>query len=91
MQKGRKRRVGAISRLLDLPGEALARTSAITLTSDCEALVAGCRRILVYECDRVVLSLCDCRVTFEGEDLIMRTYFGNQIRICGRITGVIYG
>lgn len=90
MRRGR-RRTHFISRMLEIPGDAFVKTSAVTLTSDCEALVTGCRRILEYQCTRIVLALCDCRMTVTGEDLTMRTYFGNQIQICGRITGVAYG
>ena len=90
MQKGKRRRTRLISRILDTPPDVFTRTSAITLTSDCEALVTGCRRIKEYQNCRVTLALCDRAVTIEGEDLTMRTFFGNQIQICGRITGVTF-
>ncbi len=86
-----RRRLRPLFGAIDLPPDTLVRTSAVNLTSDCEALVVGCRRIREYRGDRVVLTLCDGELTIEGEGLTMRTYFGSQIRICGRITGVTYG
>ncbi len=90
MKKDRRRRARAFSRTLGLPPEMLPLSSAVTLTSGCEALVTGCRRIKEYDGGRVALSLCDCELTVTGEGLTMKTYFGNQILICGRITGVNY-
>ena len=90
MHKPKRRRLRLISHILETPPDVFIRTSTVTLTSDCEALVTGCRRIKEYQCDRVTLSLCDCTVTFTGECLTMRTFFGSQILVCGKVTGVSY-
>ena len=90
MKKKRRRAARAFTRASGLPADMLPSASAVTLTSDCEALVTGCRRVREYGRGRVVMSLCDCELTVEGEDLTMKTFFGNQILICGRITGVNY-
>ena len=91
MKKKRRRLPYALAGMFDLPGETLPRTSAVTLTSDREALVTGCRRIKEYDRCRVVLALCDCEITVTGEGLTMKTFFANQVQICGRITEGIFG
>jgi len=81
----------AISNALELPQEMFHGTSSVTLTSDCEALISGCRRVKEYKCDVVRLSLCDNEVTITGEGLSMKTFFGTQILVCGKIQEVKLG
>ena len=88
---GRGGIAGVFSRAVEFPGEMAVRTSDVTLTSNREALVSGCRRVLEYDRERVRLSLCDMEIVIAGEGLTMHAFFGNQIRVCGRITEVKLG
>ncbi len=88
MKKRRGRISRRLSRIFDLPGEVFGGVSSITLTSNCELLVSGCTRVEEYESDTVRLELCDQRVEITGEGLCLRTFFGSQILVCGRITEV---
>ena len=90
MPKGKRGVRRAISRLLEIPPETLG-ASSVTLTSDCEALVCGCRRVRRYDRGTVRLALVDSEVTIEGEGLSMKTFFGSQILVRGKIKEVRLG
>ncbi len=87
----KRRRAGfsrRLSRMFDLPGEVFGGVSNVTLTSNCELLVSGCTRVEEYESDIVKLELCDQKIEISGEGLCLRTFFGSQIQVCGRISEV---
>ena len=91
LRNRRARAKRAFSRLFDFPQEMFGGTSNVTLTSDCEALICGCRRVREYERCVIRLALCDVELTVRGEDLSMKTFFGNQILVCGKIRGLELG
>lgn len=78
----------ALSRMLEIPYGVFGSLSCVTLTSDCEVLVDGCTRVEEYESDIVRLELCDQRIAIVGKGLCMRTFFGSQIQVCGKISEV---
>ena len=55
-----------------------------------EVSIEGCRGILEYENDIISLRAKDMCITVRGEGLTMRSFFGNHIRIIGRIKSVSY-
>ncbi|MBQ4054536.1 MAG: hypothetical protein IJD17_02400 [Clostridia bacterium] len=86
MKKGRLSR--RLSRMLELPMDVFGGVSSITVTSNSEMLVDGCSGVEEYERDRVRLILLDQNLEVLGCDLRLNSFFGRQIRICGRITEV---
>lgn len=88
MKKRRARVSRALSRMLELPGGVFGGLSCVTLTSNCEVLIDGCTRVEEYESDIVRLELCDQKIAIVGKDLCLRTFFGSQIQVCGKISEV---
>lgn len=86
MKKGRLSR--RLSKILDLPCEVFGGVSSITVTSNTEMLIDGCSTVEEYESDRVCLTLFDQSLEVLGRDLRLNSFFGRQIRICGRISEV---
>ena len=86
MKKGRISR--RLSKMFDLPCEVFGGVSSITVTSNTEMLVDGCSGVEEYESDRVRLTLFDQNLEVVGSDLRLNSFFGRQIRICGRISEV---
>lgn len=88
MKKRRGRVSRRLSRIFDLPCEVFGGVSSMTLTSNAEMIVDGCTGVEEYESDKVKLVLCDQVLEVVGCDLRLNSFFGRQIRICGRISEV---
>lgn len=65
--------------------EILRYGSAAELRGRGELTVFGCRKILKYETDEIVLRVIDSRLSIRGVGLICTTYFAECIGISGRI------
>ncbi len=63
----------------------------ISVQSGDVVIVCGCESVLAYEDERIVLKLKKKNVTVSGENLSMASYFGNEIKICGRIGSISFG
>lgn len=75
----------SLSDIFELPQEMFGNTSSITVTSNIEILVNECRGVLVYELNEIQLRLCDMILKIYGSNLTLKTYFGSQISIKGKI------
>lgn len=88
MKRRRARVSRALSRMFELPGEVFGGVSSFTMTSNSELLVCGCIRVEEYEQDIIKLELCDQKLAVIGRDLCLRTFFGDQIQVYGKISEV---
>lgn len=84
----KKRIARRVMGVFGMPEEMLTKSSVLTLTSDGEVSVEGCRRVCDYQRERVELALADVNVTVYGEGLTMRAFYGRSIRISGRIRSI---
>lgn len=61
------------------------RESGAFLCSSREMTVSGCKKILHYAPDKVILLLTDGVMEVTGEGLNAATYFGREISLSGKI------
>lgn len=66
----------------------LRRESSAFLRSSAEITVCGCKKVLHYAPENVRLQLSDGIMEITGEDLTAATYFGQEIKLSGRIYGI---
>lgn len=57
----------------------------ISLQSGKVAIVCGCESVMEYSDKKIILRLCKGYLSFTGEDLTLSSYFGNEIKISGKI------
>lgn len=65
--------------------EIFSKESSVFLISDRELIISGCRKVAEYSDSTVTLRLFDMSLAVEGENLTIKTYFGDEIRLSGRI------
>jgi hypothetical protein len=76
--------------IVDLPEDAFGG-SHIEIVSDSLVKVNGCRRIIDYTCDKVVMSMKEYELTVVGRSLILSSYGENTAAISGQIMSVHLG
>ncbi len=84
MKKRRKK----LLEVLELPIDMSGAVSDISLISNREIDMYGCKRIVAYSDTEVELELSDLKVTVCGEDLSLKTFFGKDIKISGTIASL---
>ena len=76
--------------LVDLPEDAFGG-SHIEIVSNSTVKVNGCRRIIDYSSDKVVLSMREYDLTVVGRNLTLTSYGVNTAAISGEIVTVKLG
>ena len=77
-------------KLVDLPEEAFGG-SHIEIISNSLVKVNGCRRIVDYSSDKVVLSMREYNLSVEGRDLTLSSYGESTATVSGYILSVKLG
>ncbi len=91
-QKGDKRGlVEYLSVKAELPSDALAGEARIEIRGKNLLFVNGCRRILKYSPELIILSVKNDSVHIMGERLICTSYHAGAVSIEGCIFGVSFG
>ncbi len=67
------------------PGGGLKRQSSVFAVSDREVTLCECNKVLEYTPETVRLCNCDGVVEICGCGLTVSTYFGNEIKLAGKI------
>lgn len=73
---------------LELPGEIIPGAGSLTVIGGRRALVEGCRGLLEYSQERVVLSLKRGRIIIGGAGLTIRVMNAAALIVSGRIENV---
>ncbi len=73
------------ARAIDFPACAVCDVSSFSVESDASMLVNGCRSVISYERELVVLQLCEMQLAVGGRDLVLKSYFSDSISISGVI------
>ena len=73
---------------LELPPSALLGESKISINSNKEAVIEGCRSIIEYQDDRIKLNLGNKTVLFTGRNLSIDSLTVNGVVLSGIITGL---
>lgn len=71
-------------------GSDLFSRDTLVLRGETAAVVYGCKRILLYEKDRICLSLGNRQITLMGEDLICTSFTAGSVTVEGVIHGTSY-
>jgi len=74
-----------LSDRLKLPMGYLGNVSFLTVSGRNEVEINGCRGLIDYEDEYIRLRLCDCTLLVGGSSLTLKTYYGNQMVIAGKI------
>ncbi|MBQ2726409.1 MAG: YabP/YqfC family sporulation protein [Clostridia bacterium] len=80
-----------LSELLSLPVDVISGIPVFTVRGREELEVDGCTGILVYEADRVVLSVKGQRMTVKGEKLRLEDFRDTTLTVRGRIVSLSFG
>ncbi|MCL2213283.1 MAG: YabP/YqfC family sporulation protein [Oscillospiraceae bacterium] len=88
MKPLRKRTVQPLSERLAVPMGFVGAESCFSVRGQREVEVHGCQSLLCYEEDLIKLQLYGFVLAVRGAGLTLKTYFGNQIIIRGRIEGL---
>lgn len=73
---------------LDLPGEALAGSAKLTVTSDRRALIENHRGIMEYSPERIAVNLARGRIIVSGTGLGIGAMNKSELYITGKIQNV---
>ncbi len=76
--------------LVDLPEDAFGGTH-IEIVSNSSVKVNGCRRIVDYSSEKVVLSMKEYELTVVGRNLTLSSYGENTASVTGEIISVRLG
>ena len=77
-------------RALDIPPDCFSGGYLIEVRDRYSVTVCGCRGILVYTSERIVLSLRDCRLRLSGEGLTCASYRDATVRIEGQMSEIAW-
>ena len=88
MKPLRKRTIQPLTERLAMPMGFIGTESCFTVHGQREVEVHGCQGLLCYEDEIIKLQLYGFVLVVRGSKLTMKTYFGNQIVIRGRIEGL---
>lgn len=78
-------KVNKIAKGFELPPSAFIGGSKITINSNKEAIIEGCRSILEYESDRVKLNLGNKTLLIVGNELSIESLTVSGVVISGTI------
>ncbi len=76
---------------LDIPVGTFGRISFIEAVGNRELSISGCESLTSYTGEKVILELCDGRLTVTGTELELRSFSGGSVLVNGVITSIIYG
>lgn len=71
--------------MLDVPLEGITSLSTVQIVGDREVSVTGCRSVLDYTTERILLRVTSGHVMIQGECLEMESLLSDRITVCGRI------
>ncbi|MDR1733910.1 MAG: YabP/YqfC family sporulation protein [Oscillospiraceae bacterium] len=80
----------AIGDSLDLPASILPGYAGVELLGNRQAIINGVQGILVYAPQLIKLGTKGLIITFEGVDLEVKTFQGDEIMLAGEITDIHY-
>jgi sporulation protein YqfC len=75
---------------MGLPAEVLPDFSSLEMLGNREAIVQGVQGVLCCSACKVSLNLGHLIETFEGADLVIRSYLGEELRLGGQIAAVFF-
>lgn len=74
--------------ILDVPLEGGSVWNTVQIVGDCEISVSGCKGVLIYMSDQILLRGVSGNILILGDDLEMHSLSGDRITVCGKIGSV---
>ncbi|MBQ3064089.1 MAG: YabP/YqfC family sporulation protein [Clostridia bacterium] len=89
----RKKRdlLGRLAAGLDIPREALPGGFGLSLAGDSTLTVRGCKRILDYHDDCIVLAVGSRTLTVQGSALFCSAFAAGSVTVTGQIAALLLG
>ena len=87
------KKVGFLTRFgakLDIPREALPGSFGMTLSGQHELVVRGCKKILSYGKESIVLALGKTALEIRGEELFCAAFGARCVTVTGRIVSLTF-
>ncbi len=75
----------------DIPAGTFGKCSYIGLTGRRELEISGCEGLESYGGERVVLRLCDGLLTIDGSGLVLTSFSGGSMIVCGEVERISLG
>ncbi len=91
--KEKRRRIGIAEYLsvkAELPSDVLAGEVRIELRGRNLIFISGCRRIIKYSPENIILSIKGDDLSIFGDRLICTSYHGGTVSVEGHISGVSF-
>ena len=80
-----KSKTKILSDNLQVPGTVSRGTANIELFGNNEAMIEGCKGVIEYSDDEIKLNIGKNEIQFLGTDLVIKSYFNEEIAIEGNI------
>lgn len=74
-----------LSDTFEFPQDVTGGISTLAITGNNEISINECGYIIKYEDGELFLQLCDCVLKIFGDNLMLKTYFGNTMLVQGNI------
>ena len=75
---------------ISLPTDAMAGSFAVELRGRETLTLEGCRRIIKYSTEEMILAANDFQVHIAGERLVCTTFHGGSVTVEGRVSGISF-
>ena len=92
---GRRKKSGSgikwaerVRQIMDVPLEGISNLSTVQIVGDREVSVGGCRCVLEYSTEQIVLRVHSGCIRICGKDLEMESLIGDRITVCGCVSAV---
>ncbi len=90
-KEGKRGLIEFLSTVSELPADALAGEVRVELRGKNQLFITGCRRILKYSSEHMMLSVKGDILNVSGERLICTSYCAGTVTIDGSIRSVYFG
>lgn len=77
-----------LQQMMDVPLEGISNLSTVQIVGDREVSVTGCRCVLEYSTEQIVLRGHSGRIRICGTNLEMESLIGDRITVCGAVSAV---
>lgn len=76
---------------MDIPSDMLNGGCHVTIKGTGEAVIYGCKSIVLYTEEKIELAMKHFTLSVKGERLSCLTFCEGQVVVTGKITAVLYG
>ena len=88
---GKRDFAARIAAKLDIPREVLPGGFSLSLVGEGELTVRGCKRILLYQDDRIEFAVGKTVLSVLGNALYCTSFAGGAVTVTGKITAILIG